>query len=185
MLELNFCPFPELRTERLFLRKLTKYDADEIFLLRSNEDVLRYIGREPVKSMAEAEDFINKINKNVDENESILWGITLRSDETKIIGTICLWNLQKEHYRGEIGYLLHPGHWRKGIMKEAINSVTDYGFSVLGLHSIEALLSPENIASSSVLESTGFVKEAHLKESFYFKGEFSDTAIYSRVKNAN
>jgi ribosomal-protein-alanine N-acetyltransferase len=67
-------------------------------------------------------------------------------------------------------------------MKEAINSVVDYGFNILGLHSIEALLSPENIASSAVLESTGFIKEGHLKESFYFNGKFGDTAIYSRLK---
>ena len=185
MLVLNFTPFPELKTQRLLLRKLEKTDANEMFFLRSNENVLRYLGKEPAKTIAEVEEFISKINKAVDENESILWGITFLSDPSVVIGTICLWNIQKENYRSEIGYLLHPDHWRKGIMKEAINSVMDYGFSVLGLHSMEALLSPENIASSSVLESTGFVKEAHLKESFYFNGEFSDTAIYSRLKKTN
>jgi len=182
MLALNFTPFPELKTERLLLRKLEKSDANEMFFLRSNENVLRYLGREPTTSIKEAEEFIEKINKNVDENESILWGIALLNDASVIIGTICLWNFKKEHFRGEIGYLLHPGHWRKGIMKEAINAVVEYGFNDLGLHSIEALLSPENIGSSAVLESTGFVKEAHLKESFYFNGKFGDTAIYSKLK---
>jgi [ribosomal protein S5]-alanine N-acetyltransferase len=105
----------------------------------------------------------------------------LQNDPSAIIGTICLWNIKKEHYRVEIGYLLHPNHWRKGIMKEAINCVVDYGFNILGLHSIEALLSPENIASSAVLESTGFIKEGHLKESFYFNGMFGHTAIYSKL----
>ena len=66
-------------------------------------------------------------------------------------------------------------------MKEAINCVVDYGFTNLGLHSIEALLTPANIGSSAVLESTGFVKEAHLKESFYFRGKFEDTVIYSKL----
>ena len=182
MLALNFTPFPELKTGRLLLRKLEGSDANEMFFLRSNENVLRHLGKEPATSVKEVEEFIEKINKAVDENESILWGIALLSDPSVIIGTICLWNFQKEHYRGEIGYLLHPDHWRKGIMKEAINCVVDYGFIILGLHSIEAMLSPENIASSSVLESTGFVKEAHLKESFYFNGKFGDTAIYSRLK---
>ena len=67
-------------------------------------------------------------------------------------------------------------------MKEAINCIVEYGFTVLKLHSIEALLNPDNIASSSVLEKTGFVKEGHLKGNFYFKGEFGDTLIYSRLK---
>ena len=182
MLALNFTPFPELRTGRLLLRKLQITDANEMFFLRSNEDVLSYIGREPTKTIAEAEEFINKINKAVDENESILWGIAFLNEPSTIIGTICIWNFQKEHYRGEIGYILHPDHWRKGIMKEAINAVADYGFSILGLHSMEAQLNPENMASSAVLESTGFAKEGHLKENHYFNGEFRDTAIYSKLK---
>ena len=182
MLALNFTPFPELKTGRLLLRKLQITDANEMFFLRSNEDVLRYIGREPTKTIAEAEEFINKINKSVDENESILWGIAFLNEPSTIIGTICIWNFQTEHYRGEIGFILHPDHWRKGIMKEAINAVADYGFSILGLHSMEAQLNPENIASSAVLESTGFAKEGHLKENHYFKGEFRDTAIYSKLK---
>lgn len=182
MLELRFTPFPELRTERLLLRKLTANDTNEIFFLRSNEDVLRFLGKEPAKSVDEAEEFIGKINKSIDEHESILWGIALLSEPAKIIGTGCLWNFKKENYRGEIGYILHPAHWRKGIMKEAITRVVDYGFNILKLHSIEALLSPGNIASSAVLEKTGFVKEGYLKQNFYFRGEFEDTLIYSKLK---
>ena len=182
MLVLNFTPFPELKTGRLLLRKLEKTDANEMFFLRSNENVLRYIGREPAKTIIEVEEFINKINKALDENESILWGITFLADPSIIIGTICIWNFKKENYRGEIGYMLHPDHWRKGIMKEAVKAVVDYGFTALGLHSFEALLDPENIASSSVLESTGFIKEGHLKESIYYNGNFRDEAIYSRLK---
>ena len=184
MLTLNFTPFPELKTIRLLLRKLGKTDANDIFFLRSKEDVFRYLGKEPAATIQDAEKFIGQINKNIDNNESILWGIAFLDDPSKIIGTICLWNIRAEHYRAEIGYVLHPGHWRKGIMKEAINCVVDYGFNVLKLHSIEALLSPANIGSSAALESTGFVKEAHLKESFYFKGEFNDTVIYSKLKES-
>ena len=182
MLQLNFTPFPELKTGRLLLRRLEKTDADEIFFLRSNEDVLRHLGREPVTTISEAEEFINRINKGIDENEAILWGIALISKPSVIIGTICFWNIQKENLRGEIGYLLHPDFWRKGIMKEAIKAVNNYGFTVLGMHSIEAITSPGNGASSAVLESTGFVKEGCLSESFYFRGEFEDRVIYSKLK---
>jgi ribosomal-protein-alanine N-acetyltransferase len=183
MLQLNFTPFPELKTDRLVLRKLVVTDAKEIFELRSNEDVIRYLGKEPCTTMQEAEEFIGLVNKNADNNESIFWGIVMQNEISIVIGTICLWNFKKEQFRSEIGYTLHPDHWRKGIMKEAINCVCDFGFNQIGLHSIEALLDPENIASSTVLESTGFVKEAHLKESVYFKGKFGDTAIYSKLKS--
>jgi [ribosomal protein S5]-alanine N-acetyltransferase len=182
MLQPNFTPFPELKTERLLLRRLTMDDKPEIFFLRSDERVLRFIGREPAVSIEEAVAFIQRISDAVDANESIMWAITLKDNPAKLIGNICYWQLQPENYRAEIGYSLHPDHWRKGIMKEAILKVLEYGFQVLKLHSIEARTSPDNIASAAVLEATGFVKEAHLKEEFFFGGKFLDTLIYSRLQ---
>ena len=111
-----------------------------------------------------------------------MWAITLKENPSKAIGSICFWRMLKEHYRAEIGYALDPAYWRKGIMKETILKTLDYGFSTLGLHSIEARINPHNIASASVLESTGFVREAYFKEDFFRRGAFEDTAVYSRLQ---
>ncbi len=43
----------------------------------------------------------------------------------------------------------------------------------------------DNIASAAILEKTGFVKEAHLKEEFCFRGKFEDTIIYSLLHSDN
>jgi ribosomal-protein-alanine N-acetyltransferase len=67
-------------------------------------------------------------------------GIAFLNEPSTVIGTICFWNLKPEHYRGEIGYMLHPDHWRKGIMKEAINAVVNYGFTVLGYTALKHCL---------------------------------------------
>ncbi len=182
MLELNFTPFPDLKTERLLLRRIKKDDATEIFFLRSDESVLKFIGKEPAKNIQEAEEFIEKIDANINSNQAIMWGIALKEDTRKLIGTICFWNIQTEHYRSEIGFVLHPAHWRKGIMKEAISKILDYGFTVMKLHSIEGRIHPENIGSASALESTGFKKEGYLKEDFFFRDQYMDTVIYSRLK---
>lgn len=181
MLKPRFQPFPELMTERLLLRQLNLADAPEIFFLRSDKRVLKYIGKEPAKSVKEAEAFIKAVNQNVTANEAVFWGIALRNKPGAVIGTICFWNLQKENYRTEIGYVLHPNHWEKGLMKEAIKKVTEYGFSRLKLHSIEARIESRNEASAAVLISTGFEKEAHFKEDFYFLGHFYDTIVYSKL----
>lgn len=181
MLEVNFTPFPELTTERLVLRKVSVDDAPEIYFLRSDPEVLKYLGKDPEKSVDTAKNFINLVNGNMDNNDSVLWGIALKDDPSKLIGTICYWRMQKEHYRAEIGYVLHPGYWRKGYMKEAIGEVVNYAFNLMGLHSIEARLSPENIASAASLEANGFTKDALFKEDFYYNGEFLDTLVYSLV----
>jgi [ribosomal protein S5]-alanine N-acetyltransferase len=181
MLELNFHPFPVLKTKRLLLRSLTKDDAAEIYFLRSDEDVLRFIGKEPTSSLKEARKFIGQIKKDVSNNKNILWGIELRDDPGKIIGTICYWRFELMHYRAELGYVLHPEHWRKGIMKEAIAEVLKYGFGTMKLHSVEARISAGNEASGATLTSSGFTKDAYFKEDFYFRGRFFDTIVYSRL----
>jgi [ribosomal protein S5]-alanine N-acetyltransferase len=179
MLELNFSPFPEIKTKRLLLRRLTDADAPEILFLRSDETVMKYIDREKTKSLEEAVAFIEMVNTNIDKNESIMWAIALQDKPDTLIGNIGFWRILNQHYRSEIGYMLHPAFWNKGIMKEALLATTDFAFNNMKLHSIEAHINPGNTASGMVLEKAGFIREAYFKEDFFFKGTFIDTAIYS------
>lgn len=181
MLQPYFKPFPEIKTERLLLRRLKKDDVNEIFSLRSNEEVMKYIDKERAASLKDAEIFINLINGSADSNTGITWAIELKQNPGKMIGSIGFWRLIKEHFRAEIGYMLHPDFWRKGIMKEALVAVIDFGFNEIKLHSIEAQINPGNTASARILESFGFVKEAHFKENYFFEGTFSDTIVYSKL----
>jgi RimJ/RimL family protein N-acetyltransferase len=178
----NLSPFPEIETERLLLRRMVTDDAEEILFLRSSDEVMKYIDRERTKSIADARAFLEKIDASIESNNGIMWGITLKETPGKLIGNIGYWRLVKEHYRAEVGYMLHPSFWKKGIMKEALLRVIDFGFNEMKLHSIEANINPGNYASAMLLESTGFIKEAYFKEDFYFDGEFRDTIIYSRLQ---
>jgi ribosomal-protein-alanine N-acetyltransferase len=108
-----------------------------------------------------------------------MWAIALQEAPGTMIGTICFWNILKDHYSAEIGYILHPGHWRKGLMKETVKSVVDFGFTEMKLHRIEGHINPENTVSGIVLEKCSFVREAYFKENFCFRGKFSDRAVYS------
>jgi ribosomal-protein-alanine N-acetyltransferase len=75
--------------------------------------------------------------------------------------------------------MLLPEYHGKGIITEAIKEVVRYGFKIMKLHSIEAVIDPENYISEKVLRKNGFVKEAHLRENECFEGRFLDTVIYS------
>ena len=183
MLETNFTPFPEINTERLLLRKITKDDAPAILKLRSDERVMQYIDREMACNIADAEIFINRISTSLDTNEGINWGIALKETPDILIGSIGYWRIIKEHYRAEIGYILSLDYWKKGIMKEAMMAIIEVGFKSIQLHSIEAHINPLNTASSLILVSAGFIKEAYFKENFFYKGTFRDTEIYSLLNN--
>ena len=179
MLEPNFSPFPEIQTARLLLRRIIKTDAPEILSMRSDDNVMKYIDREKAKTIEDAEAWIQMVNDVVDNNNGINWAISLLDQPQTQIGTIGFWRIIKQHYRAEVGYMLAPAYWRKGITKEALLAVIDHGFNNMQLHSIEAHINPGNAASAALLENTGFVREAYFKEDFYFRGSFIDTAIYS------
>lgn len=181
MLQPNFTPFPILTTKRLVLRKISMNDVNELFFMRTDERVMRYIDKPRAKSLEESIAFVKAIHELEAHNNAVTWAITLREDP-KLIGTVCLWNLQKEHFRAEIGYALHPDFHQKGIMHEVLEAVIDYGFNEMKLHSIEANVNPANEASIKLLEKNSFVKEAHFKENYFFEGKFLDSAIYSLLK---
>ena len=180
MLEINFGAFPFLTTRRLELRQLELRDADELFKLRSDPRVMEFMDRPLMTSRDEAEKMIGKIQNAFETNESITWAMSLK-DHRELIGTIGFWKITKEHHRAEIGYLLHPDHWRKGLVQEAMKEVLKYGFVTMKLHSVEANVNPKNAASVAFLEKNGFVREAYYRENYYFNGVFFDSAIYSML----
>jgi [ribosomal protein S5]-alanine N-acetyltransferase len=183
MLEVNLSPFPVITTDRLVLRRITKDDVDELFLMRSDEEIMRYICKPKPKSPEDVLPLVEKIDGLIDRNEGIAWAMTLKGDP-KLMGHISIHVIIKEHYRAEVGYMMPRAYYGRGLMDEALKAVLDYGFSALGLHSFEANVSPENTPSRKLLEKNNFKQEAHFKENFYWEGEFLDSIIYSLVKTS-
>ncbi|MFB9110586.1 GNAT family N-acetyltransferase [Flavobacterium gyeonganense] len=178
MLNFNFTPFPVIETEHFILRRITDDDVNEVFELRSNPETMKYIPRPLVKTTEDALEHIGMIEEKIVKNEGINWGITLKGNP-EILGIIGFYRLQPENYRAEIGYMLLPEFHGKGIITEAVKRLISYGFDDLKLHSIEAVIDPENFASEKVLQKCNFVKEAHLKEAEFYDGKFLDKVIYS------
>jgi len=181
MLSVNFFPFPIIETERLLLRSLSMDDLQQLYLLRTNEKVNTYLNKTRDGSVQATKAKIEEILDLLQKNEAIFWVITIKEKPEKMIGNIGFWRMQKEHYRSEIGYILHPDHWQKGIMKEALNAVVKYGFGEMKLHSIEANINPDNLPSGALLESCGFIQEAYHRENYFFDGVFYDSIIYSKL----
>lgn len=155
---MNIQTFPEIKTERLTLRKIKEPDSDVILFLRSDKTINKFIDRPEnrrTKNIADAIKHIKKLNTETKNNKSISWGITLNNDP-KIIGTICLWNFSKNYKIAEVGYDLNPTFQRKGIMSEALNSVVNFGFIELNLDKIRAFTHIQNENSKKLLEKNGF-----------------------------
>lgn len=175
---LDLGPFPLLQTERLQLRKLSLDDAEDIFYLRSNDEVNKYLDRQKANEIEEAIAFINKVNIGVANDNWFYWAICFK-ENPKLIGTICLWNLNEEENKVEIGYELNPEYQGKGIAKEAVEKIIDFGFNTLNVGKIEAYTHKENNSSTKLLERFGFVRDPHEEFKIDFTVENPNTVVYS------
>ncbi|MDQ3141045.1 MAG: GNAT family N-acetyltransferase [Bacteroidota bacterium] len=177
-LNTEFNPFPTISTNRLSLRTYTLDDKHDLFALRTDVRVMKYLDRPKFNTIQESEELIQKILDDVTNNKGISWSISL-ANTRQHIGSIGFWKIIPEHFRAEIGYMLHPDFQGQGIMQEALKAAVDYGFNQMNLHSIEANVNPNNQASIKLLKKSGFIREAYYKENYYFEGNFFDSAIYS------
>lgn len=183
MLEVNFEPFPVLETKRLILRRIILEDANDYFAMRNCPETMKYICKPLQTSIEETKEKILRINEMINFNDGIAWAVCLKPNN-QMIGTVSFHKLLKEHYRAEVGYMLHPKFWQQGIITEAVKTIINFGFDKLNIHSIEAHIDPDNKGSENVLERCNFIKEAYFKENYYFNGKFLDTAVFSLINPA-
>ncbi len=182
MLELNFNPFPELAGQIVRLRLIDKKDVDPVFYLRSSKKIMRYIEKPLHKTPDDSLAHINLMEKGIKNNSSIYWGICT-PEKPLLLGIVSYHLIDKANHRGEIGYILHDDFWGKGFTNDAVSAVINFGFSFMGLHSIEAKINPDNVASKNLLLKHHFKKEAYFRENYHFENTFLDTEVYSLLKS--
>ena len=175
---MKFKPFPEINTERLFLREIKESDSEGILFLRSDRTVNKFIERpehRKTKDLADAVKLIKELNEYFETNKSVGWGITLKNIP-KMIGTIGLRNFSHNNKTAEVGYDLDPQYHGKGIMSETLKAIIDFGFNNLSLNKIEAFTHNENANSVKLLVKNGFQfiesrKDPHNKSNIIFELE--------------
>lgn len=149
--------FPILKTERLTLRRLSVNDLQDIFDLRSDPLISRFLDRDLCKTADDAKNFINMVNYNIDKGSSYYWAISLTGTK-QFAGTICLFDFSTENNSCEIGYELMVKFQKQGIMQEALQKVIDYVFQTLKMKKIIACTHNENENSTSLLLKSNFLQ---------------------------
>lgn len=181
-MEFSFEYFPAIETDRLFMREIILGDSRDMFTIFSSEEVMQYYGMFPIAGENQAVQIIRNFRQGFDEQKSIRWGITLK-DTGEFIGTCGFHNMQLRSFRAEIGYEIAQSHWNKGYVTEAILAMLEFGFGMLKLNRIEALVYPENVGSHRALEKIGFKEEGLLREYAYFRETFTDLVMHSILKS--
>lgn len=172
-----------LKTERLILRPMTEDDIEDVFEMRRDDRIMRFI-REPVLSRKEAEDWINLISSRWAKDE-IGFCSVFEKRSGKFAGWCGLWQL-KENNEIEVGYAMVREFWGKGFASEAARAFLEYGFEKLNLEKIVAVARPENAGSRRVMEKIGmrfdYIGRFYDRELVHYS---IDKAGYMKLKNTS
>ena len=166
-----------LQTHRLLLRPLCPEDAEALFAIHSDPAFMRYWSSPPWTSIDQANDLICRDQRELAAGEQLRLGIRLR-DGDALIGICCLFHLNAQCRRAEIGYGIARPYWRQGYMIEAVTALIGYAFGELQLNRLEADIDPRNLASARSLEKLGFQREGLLRERWLVGDEVCDSALY-------
>lgn len=174
-------PLPEIETDRLRLRELRDGDADALFALFSDPQVMRYWSCGPWESRDEGLAHVARMNQGRAQVEYYPWAIAL-PDTDLLIGTASLFELRREHGTGMIGYALSPAQQGRGYALEAVRAMLRFAFEYLDLQRIEIDTDPNNMPSRRLLERCGAKLEGLLRRRWRVSGEYADATLYGLLR---
>lgn len=175
-------PTYPILTERLALRPFVAADLDALYAIYSRADVVEYLYEEPRSREQVAEVLAARTTRTAIRAEGDRLKLALeRRDTGAMIGDVILVWVSAQHRQGEIGFVLHPDHQRRGYAREAAVEMLRLGFEHLGLHRIVGRCEVRNAASARVLERLGMRREAHLRENEWVKGRWDDEYVYAML----
>ena len=176
-----FKKIPTVQTERLVLRKLLPSDDADMFEYSQNPAVTKYLLWDVHINKKFTHSYLKFIQSQYSAGNFYDWAMTL-AESGKMIGTCGFSSFDLDNNAAEVGYVLSPDYWNKGIAAEALQRVMRFGFEELGLHRIYARIMDGNKASERVAEKCGMRHEATLKCSLLVKGEYRTIKIYAILR---
>ncbi|MEA2443787.1 MAG: hypothetical protein QOJ12_1079 [Thermoleophilales bacterium] len=158
---------------RLALRPPRPDDADALYELGRDPDVVRYFSWGPYRERAEAEDFIDRVVRERPHE----FFIVDPADDDRPIGVTGLSELSERDRRAVVGTWLGRPHWGTGANAESKALILHFAFRELGLQRVSAYAHPDNARSLAALEKIGFTREGVLRNWHVHGDERLDVAI--------
>jgi RimJ/RimL family protein N-acetyltransferase len=155
---------PELRTERLWLRRWLPRDAAPFAALNADPRVVEFLPK--ALSRDESDAMIARLEAHFDQHGFGNWAVEV-SDTAQLAGFV---GLSIPRFEAsftpcvEIGWRLAAAHWRRGYATEAARAALAFAFDTLQLDTIVSFTVPQNVRSRRVMERLGM--EHHPQDDF-------------------
>ena len=164
-----------LETERLILRLPTWSDLDHLVALRSDPDVMKYLGDGSIHTKEQVERFLSMA---IPYQEKYGFGFcsVFEKETGEFIGQAGLFHkgFNDEQPDIELAYRLHKKYWGRGYGTELAKALIRWAFENLPVDKIVSAAEPGNTASQQVLLKSGFIflgkqKWWNGRELFYYE----------------
>ncbi|MFG0293708.1 MAG: GNAT family N-acetyltransferase [Phycisphaerales bacterium JB050] len=146
-------------TERIEHRAFTLDDSEAFYRLNSHPEVLRYTGEPPLGSLEDARQAVAAYP----DFESVgfgRWACVLK--ETSAVIGFCGLKYLPDLNEVDVGFRFLPEYWGQGLATETCSACIAFGFEVLELPRVLALVLKENAASIRVLEKCGMTRRGEI-----------------------
>lgn len=167
---------PTLDGERVRLRQPREGDLPDLLAVFGDAETLRYWSHGPLDTLAAARTYFEGIEEGLRDRALFQWAVTEPAAD-RLVGTVTLVGWDRDHRRAEIGFILHPSRWGRGLASDAVRTALRFGFGPMGLHRVEADVDPENAASLRLLERLGFQCEGTLRQRWFTFGTWKDSVV--------
>ena len=165
-----------LETERLKLQPLTAQEAEDIFPLMDDPEVLAYWDVPEIDDPDLVAEIVGAQVAEMGNGKAIYWSIR-RLDDQSFVGCCDLSEIDSWHKRAEVGFMLGRGAWDQGFAEEAMRAVLAYA-AAGGLRRLSARTHLGNRRSESLLEKLGFREEGLLRGHVLHDGERRDCRLF-------
>lgn len=169
-----------LATKRLVIRPFREADVDDVVVMESDPEVIRYLyweerGREEV--LAATRERMRLVSLQRDDDVVVL--AVERREDARVIGAMSLWLRSVEHAQGEFGFVFAADCHGKGYARESSEAVLSLAFTQLDLHRVYARTDARNDPSAALMRRLGMRQEAHFVHNERFKGQWGDELVFA------
>ncbi|MET0275019.1 MAG: GNAT family N-acetyltransferase [Phenylobacterium sp.] len=162
----------EILTPRLRLRRACEDDAEALFDIFSRPAAMRYWSTPPHEDIAQTREWLAGMIASPPE---VSCDYIVERDG-RVIGKAGFFRLP------EIGYILHPDQWGRGLAHEALSAVIARVFEAFPIPAVEADVDPRNAASLKLLAKLGFVETRRASRTWLVGEEWCDSVYLSLAR---
>ncbi|MCU0827480.1 MAG: GNAT family N-acetyltransferase [Tabrizicola sp.] len=162
-----------IRTDRLTLRRARIEDLADVHAMLSDPRAMRYWATPEHETVEQSRAWLEGMVQGAPGEDDFLI-----EHEGRVIGKAGAWRLP------EVGFLLHPDHWGKGLAFEAMTAVIAHLFTAHAVEALTAEADPRNAASLRLLGRLGFVETGRAERTLLWRDEWCDSVYLALPRRA-